>query len=202
MKRVIILGQANVGKTLFTLNFADYLGAKTINLSFQDSQRGSYTRTISVKDAVDLLVSDKPHHTRCLQSAVLQIPWGKGVKHFEIMDSAGLIDGIHENEPIRRAMAQTLATVRQAEMILHIFDCNRIAKQDILHGVAEVDYQVAQFGQLRAGYGVLANKFDLPQAKEGFDKLCQEFPGHCIMPISALYKQGFREVRDFVKRQL
>ncbi len=202
MKRVIILGQTNAGKTLFTINFAAYLGVQSITFTFSDKQRGSYTRTIEIQDAIELLVSDRAHHTRSIQSAVLQIPWGKAAKRFEILDTAGLSDGIHSDETVRRGMAYTLATVREAEIILHVLDSALIAKKNVLHSIGEVDYQVAQFGQLHTGYAILANKIDVPHVKEGLDKICEEFPGHFVIPISALLKLGFKEVRDFVKRHL
>jgi len=65
-----------------------------------------------------------------------------------------------------------------------------------------VDYQVALFAQMRGGYVILANKMDLPQAEKGLERLRLELPGHRILPISALNKRGFREVKDFVQHHL
>jgi len=65
-----------------------------------------------------------------------------------------------------------------------------------------VDYQVAQFAQMRGGYLLLANKMDLEGAQEGLARLRREFVGHPIAPISALHKQGFHEVKAFVGRHL
>ena len=47
---------------------------------------------------------------------------------------------------------------------------------------------------------ILANKIDLPDAEAGVEKLRREFAGHVIIPISALHRQGFREVKRFVWR--
>ncbi|NLM26003.1 MAG: GTP-binding protein HSR1 [Firmicutes bacterium] len=202
MKQILVLGQTNAGKTLFTINFAIYLGASDISLTFQDSHRGSYTRTLELEAAKQLLVSDTPHYTRVVQSAVLELPWGKGIKKFEIVDTAGLMDGIHQDPQIRRAMSQTLAVVRQADIILHILDAAKIGKNNILKTIGEVDFQVAQFGQLKPGYVILANKIDLPEAMEGIEKIKAEFPGHQILEISALHTLGFKKVKEFVKRHL
>ena len=35
MKQILVLGQTNAGKTLFTINFAIYLGASDISLTFR-----------------------------------------------------------------------------------------------------------------------------------------------------------------------
>lgn len=202
MKQIVVLGQTNAGKTLFTINFAIYLGVTNMTITFQDSQRGSYTKNLEFEEAKQMLVSDAPHHTKLVQSAVLELPWGKGCKKFEIIDTAGINDGIHKDPQIRRAMSQTLAVVRQADVILHLLDCDKIARDNVLQGIGEVDFQVAQFGQLRQGYIIIANKIDLPQAKEGLEKIKAEFPGHPILEISALHNLGFKKVKEFVKRHL
>ena len=61
---------------------------------------------------------------------------------------------------------------------------------------------MAQFGQLKPGYVILANKIDLPEAMEGIEKIKAEFPGHQILEISALHTLGFKKVKEFVKRHL
>lgn len=202
MKRIIVLGQTNAGKTLFTLNFAAYLGADSVTITFQNQKDGVFKRTLLITEAIDLLVSRLEHFTRDIQSTTLSLPWGKGNRNFELLDTAGLTDGIHENIQIRTAMAQTLAMVRKADIILHILDCDKIATVDILRSIGEVDYQVAQFGQLRDGYVILANKMDLPGSSAGLAKIKAEFPGNRVIAISALEKRGFREVKDYVRRLL
>ncbi len=164
--------------------------------------RGEYTRTYTISQAIEFLVSPKPHFTRALHSIVLSMPWGKGRKAFELLDTAGLTNGIHQDEQVRKAMGQTLTAVREADLIFHLFDAAEIGKRDLLSAVSDVDYQVAQFGQMRAGYLVLANKMDLPLAKDGLRKLQDSFPGHVVIPISALYKTGFKEVKSFVRKHL
>lgn len=202
MKRAMILGQTNVGKTLFTLNFAAFLGAQTVRVSFAEPMRNRHSRSFAMSSAITFLVSDTSHHTRCLQSVVVPLSRRKGPKHFELMDTAGLVDGIHEEEQIRRAMGQTLSMVRSADMILHLFDAASIGRGELLSAIGEVDYQVAQFAQMSQGYAVLANKMDLPDAPIGLRKLTEEFPAHPIYPISSLHRQGFQEVKEFVRRQL
>lgn len=99
-------------------------------------------------------------------------------------------------------MAQTLAQVRQAAVILHLIDASSVTKQGAVEAVGQVDWQVAQFGGMRTGYAILANKMDLPEAASGLLQIRREFPGHVIFPVSALLKTGFAEVKQFVWRHL
>lgn len=200
MKRIVVLGQTNVGKTLFTISFAEYLAMNDLTVTFQNRERGSYTRTLTLIEAKQLLVSDAKHYTKDIQSMVLNIPWGKGLKRFEILDTAGLTDGIHHSQEIRLAMAETLRCVRHANLVFHILDCEKIAHMDLLKGIGEIDYQIAQFGQLKEGYAILANKIDLPGAMDGLHKIKSEFPGNRIIAISALTKKGFKEVKAYAKQ--
>lgn len=202
MKSVAVVGQTNVGKTSFCLNFAAFLGLKTITINFSHHERGCYTKTFSISEAQSLLVSEQPHQTRDMQSMVLTLPWGKGEKQFELIDTAGLTNSIHHEEDIRKAMAHTLRYIRQAEIILHILDSARIMEVGLLKGIGEIDYQIAQFGQLKPGYVILANKMDLPHASEGLEKIKQEFPGNRVIGVSAVTKYGFKEVKSFVKQHL
>lgn len=200
MKRCIIIGQPNVGKTMFALHFAEYLGLAKARIAFAEAGGRRWEAAYSMAAARTTLTSSAPHHTRQLQSLTLELPAGKGTKHLELVDTSGLVDGIHPDATIRRAMAQTLAAVREAKVILHMLDAAALGAGGAVDTIGEVDYQVAQFAQLRGGYLVLANKMDLPGAEDGLARLRREFAGHRIAPVSALHKQGFDEVKAFVWR--
>ena len=81
---------------------------------------------------------------------------------------------------------------------MHIIDASAVTHKDLPNALGEVDYQIAQFAQLKRGYVILANKMDLPETGKGLAKIRQEFAGNLIIPISALYKKGFKEVKTFV----
>lgn len=202
MKRCIIIGKTNVGKTLFAIQFAAHLGLRELTVTSKapggESERITYPIDVAVRE----LVSDGAHRTRSLQSIIVELPVGKGVKRFELMDTSGLIEGIPSDVNIRRAMAQTLAAVRDAHIVLHIIDASRATRKGAVEALGEVDYQVAQFALMRGGYLILANKMDLPGAREGLELIRQEFAGHPVVPISALERGGFREVKRFVWRWL
>lgn len=202
LKACIIIGKANVGKTLFAINFAAYLGITSLEIQFSSADGETYRHTLSHKEALKSLTSPNPHHTLGLQRIHIQMPGFKGKKEFALVDTSGLTEGIPEQPLIRRAMAQTLAQVREAAIILHLIDTSTIGKLGAIEAMGQVDWQVAQFGGMRDGYAILANKMDLPEAATGLAQIRREFPGHPIFPISALLKTGFSEVKQFVWRHL
>lgn len=183
---------------MFLINFAEYLGVKYLDLKFRDFDGKTKNKKINCKKAKTFLVSNKFHETRCIQSIFLNVPLGKGKKKIELIDTAGLIDSIHPDINVRKAISQTLAMIRKANIILHIMDASVIYKKDLPNAIGEVDYQIAQFAQLKNGYVILANKIDLPEAKVGVKNIRDEFKGNLVIPISALYKKGFKEVKTFV----
>lgn len=200
MKKCIVIGKTNVGKTLFVLQFADYLGVKELVIRVEEPGGERREMRCTLSEAIERLSSESPHQTRALHSIRLELPAGKGVKHFDIVDTSGLVDGIHGDAAVRKAMAQTLAAVREADVILHLVDAAKAGSSGVLKAVGDVDYQVAQFAQMRDGYLILANKIDLPEGAEGLEKIRSEFSGHAVLPISALHRQGFKEVKRFVWR--
>lgn len=202
MKRCLIIGRPNAGKTLFALHFAEYLGVSVAHIAFAEAGGRRWEAAYPLPEATTSLTSSTPHHTRQLQSIALELPAGKGTKRFELVDTSGLVDGIHPDAAIRRAMAQTLAAVRDAAVILHVVDAAALGRSGGVDAIGEVDFQVAQFAQMRGGYLLLANKMDLAGADEGLARLRCEFVGHHIAPISALHKQGFDEVKAFVRRHV
>lgn len=200
MKRCIVMGKTNVGKTLFVLNFADYLGLRRLTVTVRQPDHTVQTRNVQLQPAIKEWVSDLPHHTKAMHSIVLELPVGKGVKRFEMVDTSGLTEGIPKDLAVRRAMAQTLALVREADLVLHVVDASQASTKGAVQALGEVDFQVAQFAQMKGGYLILANKMDLPAAREGLERIRREFVGHHIIPISALTREGFREVKRFVWR--
>jgi 50S ribosomal subunit-associated GTPase HflX len=126
----------------------------------------------------------------------LDIPAGKAKKRIVMTDSSGFADGIPEEEVVRKAVAQTLLQIRQAALVLHMLDAANPGS------IAEVDRQVARFAETRGGYLILANKVDLPSAKDGLERIRTAFAGQVVLPISALQKKGFKEVRAIVARSL
>lgn len=203
MKQCLIIGQTNVGKTAFALSFAEVLGLDKVEVTFTYPDGFSTRQTYTLNIARQELVGPVPHKTRCLQSMSLQLPAGKGHKQAILVDSTGLMEGIHDEDEVRRATAQTLRKIREASLILHIVDAAHIGRQpDSAPVMSEVDRQVASFAQARGIYVLLANKMDLPFAHIGLLRLRALHPNYPIFPVSSLTKTGLKEVRAFVAKRM
>lgn len=199
MNECILVGQPNAGKTLFALHFVEFLGMHSLDVTFLATDGLLGCKHYRVEQAIRELSGMERHKTKEIQTIALQIPVGKSIRQIKLIDSCGLSDGIHPDAAIRRAMAQTLSVMRYAKAIFHIIDVSVCAKAKI---ISDVDDQIARYGHARGGYAILANKMDLPSAKDGLSFLADTFPGMTIIPVSALYKKGFKEVKSLVCRFL
>jgi len=202
MPDCIIIGQTNVGKTLFALRFAAFLGLKEVGVTFRPSSGPDLKRNLPIDAAINTLTGPEPHLTRFIQSLELSLPKGKGKKTFSLMDTCGLINDIHPDAEIRCGMAQSLAAVREAAVVLHVMDAALVGEQGAVAALGPVDYQVAQFAGMRPGYGILANKMDLPKASLGLQAIRTEFPRYPVFAVSALRGVGLKEVKQFVWRHI
>lgn len=196
MNECLVIGRTNVGKTAFVLNFAEYLGLNKAEITFRYPDGFATKQTFLLDLARQELIGRGQHKTRCLQALELDIPAGKAKKRIIMTDSSGFADGIPSEEAVRKAVAQTLLQVRQATLILHMLDAASPG------AIGEVDRQVARFAETRGGYLILANKMDLPAAKEGLVRIRAFFGSQVVLPISALQKKGFKEVKAIVARSL
>jgi len=189
----------NVGKTCFVINFAEYMGVS--ELKFHVKQLAGYTsiNSYSLPEAKRKLISVKENTTKEVQLIKLELPKGKTIKELHLIDSCGLSDGIHPNKEIRLAMARTLRLIRDTEFILHIIDIKNINKdkkdKDILF---PIDRLILDYASLEKRYAILANKMDLSFAEMNFRILKKNLKNIIIIPISALYKEGFKEVKKMV----
>lgn len=201
MSRCLILGRPNVGKTCFTLNFAEYLGLKKIKMTIQQPAGYMATQTFGIKEAREELISTEPNKTRSLKYIDLNLPMGKGQGQLTLIDSCGLADGIHPDVEIRKAMSQTIRQIRESEIILHIIDLSKL-EYDKLLKISIIDDMLLKYVQSSQAYAILANKIDLEYTRKGLDFLRKEFKKILIIPVSALYQLGFREVQSFVWHNL
>lgn len=192
VKKMLVVGRPNVGKTLFTLQFAAYLGSKNVTIAFRDA-RSSYTKKFSVREAVTQFVSKKEHQTRSLQTITVNIRQGKGVQECQLIDSVGLIDHIHPQAAIRQAMGQTLAVIPTMTHFLHLIDASTFQK------CGPLEQHLVQLGELAHSYAIIANKWDLVQNQGQLDFLRNCFPKKIILTVSSLHLTGFKEVKAYVR---
>jgi small GTP-binding protein len=201
VRELTVVGRPNSGKTMFTLNFASHIGIKTVDVTFRTYDDLITCRHFSIEDAKRELCSNTMHKTKSLQSLVLKIVLGKTVVNFKLTDTCGIGEKIHQEEKIRRGMAQTLSLMRCADFIFHIIDLSYISKEYTANPNT-IDHEIYNYGIVRNSYAILANKIDVPFAKDNLTKLSYIFPKATIIPISALLSQGLKEVKNCVARNV
>lgn len=194
----VLIGRPSTGKTLFTINFAGYMGLTALNLS-AGSARGAPTGKLSLAAAKRRMVEGVPNSTRAPHSFEFRVASGKTGKLIRVTDTPGITDVINEDAEIRRAMSLTLEALRRAGAVLHLIDA---ASVGILgqNGINAIDRQISEYASIQCPYAILANKMDLLPATVGLQVIAAEFRGRRIIPVSALRKRGFREVKSFVWR--
>lgn len=202
MRECVIVGRPNCGKTMFALNFAKYLGSKSVDITVKNYDGLLNCRHFSIEEAKRELCSMALHKTRSLQSMVLKMTVGKSAVNFKLTDTCGVSEGIHSEELVRKAMAQTIGLLRNANFIIHIVDLTTITKDYNGHNKNTVDYEFYNYGFYRKAYMMLANKIDLSLAKENFPRLVSAFPTIKIVPVSALCGRGFDEVKARVAKNI
>jgi len=201
MREFLVVGLPNSGKTMFTLNFASYVGSKSVDVLFRSYDGIVTCRHFSIEEAKSQLCSTLLHKTRFMQSLILKIALGKIILQFKLTDTCGISPSIHQDENIRRGMSQTLSVLRSVDFIFHIVDASCLATANIATRNT-IDHELYHYGILRNGYTILANKIDVPAAKQNMPQLHSLFPRANIIPISALLSQGFKEVKSCVARNI
>lgn len=201
MTDCLVTGMTNVGKTCFVINFAEYMGLKELKLDIRQPAGFTSARSYSLVEARNQLVSTKKNFTREIQSVKMEVPVGKVYKELKIIDSCGLSEGIHPEEEIRLSMAHTIRLLRESNLIMHIIDLSNIKpeREEIL---LPIDKMIMDFASLEKNYVILANKIDLDFVKNNLKVLLEKYSTKKIIPISALYKQGFNEVKHLVLKNV
>nr|WP_282706940.1 GTPase [Natroniella acetigena] len=195
MVSVLIVGQPNVGKTSFAINFANYLGVEKLKLLVRQPAGFLAIRTYQLEEAYEELVAVEPHKTTKIQSVQLKLPIGKKDKKVRLIDSCGLVDEIHSKQKIRRAMAQTLDQLFQSQIILHMVDLSQF---NYFSQLKKIDQALYNLFHQQSGYKILANKLDLDRQERNLIKLKNLIDQKLIIAISALSQQGFTEVKAFL----
>jgi tRNA U34 5-carboxymethylaminomethyl modifying GTPase MnmE/TrmE len=201
LRDCLIIGKPNVGKTLFLINFAEYVGAKVLQFDWAPSG-AVYETSFSFERARAGLVGPRPHTTTTICPAVLRIRVGKGTRDFHMTDTTGICEGIHDDPVVRSGMAGSLRRLRSCDIVLHVMDASRATATGLPEAVGDVDLQIARFSASKLGYAIIANKMDLPGADAGLLYIRRLFPSERVIPASAVTGRGFREVRAFVVKHL
>lgn len=199
MRECLIVGRPNSGKTMFALNFANFLGCRSVDITFKTYDGLLTCRHLNIDEAKRELCSSTIHKTKSLQTMVLKLSVGKATVGFKLSDTCGIAEYIHTDDSIRRGMAQTLSVIRSADFIIHVIDLTCLGKD--VPNQDNIDIDIYNYGIARANYVLLANKIDVA-SKYNIAKVKDIFPQAPVIAISALCSQGFKEVKACVARNI
>lgn len=201
MREIIVVGRPNSGKTMFALNFAGFLGIRQADVIFRNDEDTLTCRHFAIDEAKRQLCSSRAHQTLTLQSIALRMTVGKTPLEFMINDTCGISEQIHPEAAVRRGMAQTLKSMRNADYIFHMLDMVYWSNHSFSQ-TGNIDQEIYRYGLARNAYTILANKIDAPLARKHLPKIGPAFPKARVIPISALLGTGFREVKACVARNI
>lgn len=190
---LLIIGRTNVGKTLFMLNFAEYMGYKNIKINFK-TNLSENIKEKSINYFKNTIVSSSPYTTKSLQIAHISLNNNNNI----FIDSAAISSIISYEQVVRDGMAQTLSLIRENNLILHMIDVSCILDYK---DIDDVDMAMYKLGKKRGNYIVLANKTDIKDSQMGLNVLNDNLVGVKIIKISALNKTGFKDIKKILKNR-
>lgn len=189
----LVIGRPNCGKTLFTINFALYMGISEIAVEVQG---GSRARRIPLAQARQKWVSPTSH--RVLTR--LEIPLDTGGLNLVLCDTVGIPEGVHPDPEIRHAAARTLERMAGASIVLLMIDAS-LANPQSHTPLGSLDDELVQLCQVTGYSLIVANKIDRDGREEGLRRIRQRYPTALVLPTSALTRRGFREIKQHLQRQ-
>lgn len=130
-------------------------------------------------------IADYPFTTLTPNLGVVQTRDGES---FVVADIPGLIEGAHEGAGLGHDF---LRHVERTRVLLYVLDAAQTEGRDVLE-----DYEVLRRELVRyqsklpdRPYLVVANKMDLPEARQNLERLSKQF-GEKLLPISAATGEG------------
>ena len=116
-------------------------------------------------------------------------------RSFVLADIPGLIEGAHEGVGLGHDF---LRHVERTKVLLHIVDVAGVDGRDPIEDFDKINTELAEYSErlARRKQLVVANKMDLPEAQENFERLKEyvEAKGYEICKASAATGEGLREL--------
>ena len=192
--KILIVGQPNVGKTLFIIQMAKKYNIDHLTYTFVHHNGHKYKKRISMNEGLSRLVSDKANHTLNIHDFTIPVKKGKGQIEISLMDSCGILPIIHHMDYIREGMAQTLQQFKQVSAIFHVMDSSTYVPENL------IDQEIYDFGLQQSNYLILANKVDLDSGQLAIPRIKNDYSKAIVVPISAKTGEGIEEVKKYVSR--
>lgn len=196
-----VVGKPNVGKTLLLINMAAYLGVRELHIQVADEDMARRSQRLSLERARRDLVSLYAPKTTSVQTISVDAMFGRQRLNFTAVDTVGVTEGIAEDAQLRHQFAIALERVTTADLVMHVVDASSVGTRRI-EASGPFDAALAAWGQIRPGYLIVANKMDKPGSLDGLRLMKERYRGVAIVPVSAVTRRGFRELKGWIGRSL
>jgi len=117
-------------------------------------------------------------------------------KSFVMADIPGLIEGAHKGAGLG---LDFLRHIERTRLLVHVLDASGMEGRDPIEDFYKINQELFQYNEKlkEKPQIIVCNKMDLPEAKEWFEKIKEEFEpkGYKIYPISAATREGIQQLR-------
>ena len=124
-------------------------------------------------------------------------------KSFVIADIPGLIEGAHTGIGLGH---EFLRHIERTRAIVHLIDASGQEGRDPVEDFYKINEELAKYSEKLANKPqiVVANKMDLPESQEGYDRLKEEVEskGYQILAISAATVTGIKDLKYAIQHKL
>ncbi len=202
---VAVLGLPHTGKSLFCINFAEYLGARILCFH-EEGPRGRGRGAVSPAEARRLMVDSSKRSNGIVRTFIVNLKLGAAAPlRLALVDTISLHEGDPLPRPKRAGLVLTLQHVQKADVVLYLADLSGSDPSSLaFNGTA---------GRLLENYcHRQAKNFRAVLAKEDLlgvemDDAFFSWKRHLLawknnpVPVSSFNRVGFFELRQFLLLQ-
>ncbi len=190
--KIAVVGAPQAGKTLFCINFAEFLGAKSLCYT-EEGPLGRGKGVVAPSQARRLMVHPGTRSNGVMRSFSVNLLGNS--RRIVLFDTVSL----KEKNPLprseRKKLLTTLQALMEADAVLHLVDLTT-TDPAVLHFIMEAGQHLANYCLSRSKiYVPLGSKCDLLPVKGGLAGDLT-FPGGKLMPVSSLTRHGFLQLRE------
>ncbi len=145
---------------------------------------------LSVVSAARPEIADYPFTTIVPNLGVVQVKDGRS---FVLADLPGLIEGASQGKGLGH---QFLRHIERCRVLIHIIDMGGVDHRDPVedYRIINTELGLYQFRLLERPQVVVANKMDLPEAKENLKRFKEAFPDLQVFETITLIREGLDDV--------
>jgi len=122
---------------------------------------------------------------------------------FVIADIPGLIEGAHQGVGLGHDF---LRHIERTRLLIHVVDSSGIEGRDPIEDIEKINYELKAYSETLGERPqiIVANKIDLPEAKENIQRLKNKYEplGIPVFPVSAATGEGLRELLFYTGERL